>query len=188
MALCLGALVLGFAGMAGAAPGIGSIESAVAGTACPNADARARTATRAEFRAAVLCLINEERASRDRRRLRKHEKLVEAAQAHTDTMQATGCFLHECPGEPSLKQRLKRVGYIRADCTFFTFGQVIGFGTGADSTPRAMVQAWLGPDGHRKLILKRAFRDGGVGIRFGTPTNPDANGTTFTVNLGARDC
>jgi uncharacterized protein YkwD len=152
---------------------------------CKNANAGPREVGTTAYEKAVECLINKERVARSKDRLQHSDQLAESAQRHTVTMQNKSCFKHQCPGEPALKQRVRATGYLNG-ATKFALGENIGWGKGAGSTPRSMVEAWMDSPPHRGAILNKQFEDFGVGVRFGTPFNPAANGATFTVNFGFR--
>jgi uncharacterized protein YkwD len=66
--------------------------------------------------------------------------------------------------------------------------QNIGWGTGAQATPAAIVSAWMASPPHRQIMLTAGFRDVGVGA---APAAPPAlaegqAGATYTVEFGTR--
>ena len=65
-----------------------------------------------QARTAIRCLVNRKRVNHGLRRVGKSARLKKAAQKHTRHMQDHRCFAHECPGEPSVLSRLKKVRYI----------------------------------------------------------------------------
>lgn len=60
---------------------------------------------------------------------------------------------------------IERAGYLDSSC--WKVGENIALGTGAEGTPRAIFDAWLGSEDHRHNILG-PYRDLGVGVRVGT--------------------
>lgn len=154
-ALGLAALLLATAPLAQAAPC--KRANAVAGTVKPAAHAKA-----------IRCLINKERRSRSLKPLRKNKALNKAARRHSRVQDRKNCFSHRCPGEPGLGKRVRRAGYPGCRCSW-RVGEVIGWRTGAGATPRAIVRAWMGSDGHRANLLEPSFRHIGAGIVYGAP-------------------
>lgn len=161
---------------------------ALAAADCRNAD-RAPTAQNVRTaRAATLCLLNVERTSRGLRRLRAHRQLELAAQRYAGAMVAGGFFSHVSPAGSTLDQRIRQGTRYLAGALRYTIGENIAWGQGALATPRAIVAAWMGSPGHRANILRRAFREIGVGIAPGAPV-PGLGGdpaVTYTNEFGVR--
>lgn len=160
MALGAGTFVLVLAALAlvwGSSPPRAGAEAAA--RACANADTPPAEATRSEMRRAVACLIRRERVARERRAVTPNRALRRIAQRHSATMVKTNCFEHRCPGEASLPRRIERSGYVGP-------GDRYGYGeiTGCALTPRKMVAEWMDTTVARRTILKRRFRDLGVGV------------------------
>ena len=59
--------------------------------------------------------------------------------------------------------RILRARYVRED-QGWTLGENLAWGTGSLSTPRGAVEAWMNSPGHRANLLKRRYRDVGIGI------------------------
>jgi uncharacterized protein YkwD len=162
-------------------------SAAAAKSACARwGNDQAKRLERHEAARAVRCLVNRRREARGLHRLEGDPRLGRAAQRHTRHMKRHECFSHKCPGEPSPRRRLERVGYITDDLRRYSFGENIGWGTGSFSTPRAMVPAWMRSAGHRRNILDRDFRDLGVGFVRGTPTGRRDDGGTSMTDFGLR--
>ena len=145
-----------------------------------------RELSQRQARAAIRCLLNRKRANHGLRRLDKSRRLKRAAQKHTKHMKRNRCFAHECPGEASVLSRLKKVRYIHNGLRRWSYGENIAYGGSHMGSPKAIVRAWMHSDGHRHNILNPDFREIGVGILFGIPPEPGANGTTFTTDFGMR--
>jgi uncharacterized protein YkwD len=143
-----------------------------------------RHLSKRQARAAVRCLLNRKRENHGLRRLGKSSRLKKAAQRHTKHMKRNRCFAHECPGEPSVLSRLKRVNYIHNRLRRWSYGENIAYGGSHMGSPKKIVRAWMHSAGHRHNILNPDFREIGVGVLFGIPPKPGANGTTFT-SLGS---
>jgi uncharacterized protein YkwD len=159
-----------------------------AGTAfagsCPNADSGINDAMAAELANALRCLINEDRAQRDARRLDSNSKLREAAARHNKTMFEENCWSHDCPGEPRLERRIRNTGYLDG-ARRWSFAEVFG----CANTPQGMLNGWLNRNYSRNSLRKRAFRDIGVAAVRDQVPRSDCNGDTqitFTAVLAER--
>jgi uncharacterized protein YkwD len=149
---------------------------------CALGDRPASELTVRELRKSVICLINRQRERRDTRGLSRSHKLQKAAQKHTKVIVETDCFAHQCPGEPELEERLRRVGY-------FDGASRWGFAesTGCAESASAMVGNWLDIRFHRMNLLGREFQDVGIGAAQGGPENRCKKGfATFTAVFGWR--
>lgn len=137
-----------------------------------------------QARKAVLCLINKERHDRGLQALDRNKKLQKAAQRHNDRMDGTGCFSHQCPGEPALDVRLD--DYLSGGLSQWGIGENVAWGTGASATPESIVQAWMDSAGHRANILSRDWREIGVGFSEGSPSSDNAAAGIYTTDFGLR--
>lgn len=88
--------------------------------------------------------INRRRAAQGLPALVTDTRLRQIAHQHNGAMDAANCFDHNCPGEPTLAQRLASAGYPYAG------SEVIGRGC---STPVCMVNGWMNSTDHRNIIL-----------------------------------
>jgi len=148
---------------------------------CANAKAKPNEATVKEFRKAIVCLIQKERAQRGIPTLRKRQGLQSVAQKHSKVMVNQDCFRHTCSGEAGLKKRLVRSGYLKgADA--YAYGELIGY----EATPRRMVNAWLDSGPHRGRMFSRRYAHIGGGAAKGAPVEgkPDSAFVTYTVIFG----
>jgi uncharacterized protein YkwD len=148
---------------------------------CANATAPAASLTATTAGAAVRCLVNGERAGRDLPALAPSERLGAAAGAHSADMVARRYFDHVSPGGGTLTDRVRRAGYAGR-----TLGEDIGWGTYELGTPAAIVRAWMHSPPHRAVILSSRFREIGVGMTLGTPTEPTDDGAVYVLDLGRR--
>ena len=145
-----------------------------------------RKLSKRQARMAVRCLLNRKRENHGLRPLGKSERLKKAAQRHTSYKQDHNCFAHECPCEPSVLSRLKRVDYITGGLRSWAYGENIAYGGSYLGKPKAIVRAWMHSPGHRHNILNSDFREIGIGFSRGTPPNPGASGATVTTDFGMR--
>ncbi len=139
-----------------------------------------------QARKAVLCLINAERTSRGLSPLKRDKRLDKAAQRHNVEMLGTGCFAHECPGEPTLDDRLEQISYIVGGLVEWAFGENVAWGLGQQGSPSSVVAAWMNSSGHRANILNSKFREVGIGFNAGTPDANRAPGGIYTADFGLR--
>jgi uncharacterized protein YkwD len=151
---------------------------------CANANLVPAPGNLAKVRAAVLCLHNKVRVAHGLRPLRANRRLARAAAGHSTDMVAAGYFEHTAPSGSTMVARIMHSGYIPAG-RGWTAGENLEWGTGNLGTPRGAMNAWMHSPGHRANILHGEFREMGVGITLGTPEDPRAAGTTYTVDFGA---
>ena len=126
---------------------------------------RTERVTTASLRDRVIALTNKKRVNRGCNPVRRNAALSRAAQKHSRRMgdyYAAGHSLedsveHRLPGEPTLARRVTRAGYRN----WVLVGENIA---GGQPTARAVMQSWMGSDGHRRNILKCRFKHIGVGL------------------------
>jgi uncharacterized protein YkwD len=159
-------------------------RKAPAAKECADADLEATRRNVRRIRAAVLCLHNRIRAEHDLPRLRENRRLRKAAVGHSRDMVRDGYFEHTTPEGVTMVDRILRARYVRRD-QGWALGENLAWGTGSLGTPQGAVDAWMASPGHRANILKKAYREMGVGVAVGVPVS-DAEGTTYTVDFGVR--
>jgi len=115
-------------------------------------------------RAATLCLVNRERARHGESALHWNERLVAAAQGHTESMAFGDYFAHTGPRGETPLTRMRRTGYISSSRIGYEVGENIAWGSLWLGTPRAIVAAWMASPGHRANILDARFRETGIGV------------------------
>ena len=67
------------------------------------------------------------------------------------------------PSGDTLVDRLLGAGYMRRDANW-TVGENLAWGTGSLATPAAIMRAWMASPGHRDILLRRSYREIGIGI------------------------
>jgi uncharacterized protein YkwD len=157
---------------------------ALIATECADADVEPAKGNLKRIRAAILCLHNQIRARRHLPLLRQNRRLQRAAARHSRNMVADRFFEHTTPAGVTMVDRILRSRYVRSD-QGWALGENLAWGTGALGTPRGAVDAWMASPGHRSNMLKRSYRELGVGIVEGVPVS-DAAGATYTVDFGVR--
>jgi uncharacterized protein YkwD len=170
--------VAAFAASAPAASGAGG-----AGGACPNANAAPKSITIQAFSEAVECLIGERRDRAHRGSLHDNSDLDHMGASHAQSMVRHNCWSHECPGEPSYAQRLKRSGYIDGSGNF-TFAESWAHG----DSPRSVVAYMFSVKNFHDFLLSRKFEDLGVGCAWGNAYagQADRGVATCVAETGAR--
>ena len=151
---------------------------------CPDADLEPTVDNQGRIRAAILCLHNQIRAEHRLPRLRENKRLRKAALGHSRNMVVKKFFEHTTPSGVTMVDRILKARYVREDQGWM-LGENLAWGTGSYATPRGAVQAWMESPGHRANILKRSYRELGVGLVLGVPVS-DAAGATYTVDFGVR--
>jgi uncharacterized protein YkwD len=151
---------------------------------CPNADLVPAPGNIAAVRAAVLCLHNKVRAQHGLPALREDGDLRQAAAGHSSDMVDHRYFEHTTPGGRTMVDRIVGAGYVRANAAWM-LGENLEWGTGRLATPRGAVKAWLDSPPHRANLLKRGYREVGIGVALGVP-NGDQPGATYTVDFGTK--
>ena len=185
---------LGIGGLAVLAPaGSGSSSpspeaSSAAGGSCPGADVVPGSDNLALTSAATLCLINEQRRAAGIPVLHESRRLDSAAMAHSRDMVARDYFEHTAPGNVTYVHRIKASGYL-AHSPGYDIGENLGIGSSSLATPASLVQAWMNSPEHRSNVLRRDYRDSGIGIVPAMPASfgSGGQGATYTQDFGRRN-
>jgi uncharacterized protein YkwD len=159
-------------------------DTSVAKGQCPSVDVTATAGNGDAIRASILCLTNADRANHHRQPLRESSELRSAAVEHSSDMVRESYFAHTTLGGATFVDRIVHARYITRHDTW-ALGENLAWGTGDLGTPRGIENAWMHSAGHRANILKGAYRDVGIGVTLGTPTD-HGHGATFTIDFGAR--
>lgn len=162
-----GALIVG-AVIGGLLTGVGPAQAqaplpAVVTDRCPNAHALPGTAPPRALGVASVCIVNRIRATRRLPALRMNAQLNRFAMGFTGRMVRQRFFSHDVPGGPTFTQRARSSAYARA-AQRHSMGENLAWATAENATPAGIVAAWMGSPGHRANILRRNFREIGVGV------------------------
>lgn len=133
--------------------------------------------------AKIISLVNRQRQRRGLRPVRVRCDLTQAARAHSREMAQRGRLTHYSANGYSVAERLRSFGYTSSGYSYWCVGEDVAWGTAGTlhATPTAIVSAWMRSTAHRRVILKAAFRDVGVGVR----TSADGQ-RYFTLDMGRR--
>jgi uncharacterized protein YkwD len=156
-----------------------SIASVLA-TPCQNTELLPETGNLEQIRAAVLCLVNQERARDDELPLRVSSLLEQAAQGHSEAMVSEDYFAHIAPNGETPVDRVQATGYIPNAEVGYTLGENIAWGTLELATPSAIVAAWIASPEHLANILTSAYLETAIGVETAAPPSL-ANGQPGAV-------
>ncbi|MFG2054865.1 CAP domain-containing protein [Micromonospora sp. NPDC048930] len=132
----------------------------------------ARTATSAGITAElqqVVDLVNKERAKAGCKALAIDDKLMLAAQRHSQDQADHKTMSHDGSDGSDVGDRLDRVGY-----AWRAYGENVAWN---QQTPAAVMDAWMNSPGHRANILNCSFTEIGVGVA-------RSNGPYWTQDFG----
>jgi uncharacterized protein YkwD len=162
-------------------------EGVAAGAQCANADMLPDASNLATISDATLCLLNAERTARGLIALKLDRQLQNAALNHGGDMVSNGYFAHDGRNGSRPADRIRAAGYL-SNGGAWRIGENLAWGTGELSTPRSIMAAWMNSSGHRANILRRSFREIGIGIETGLPVRLSAaqSGATYTTDFGFR--
>ena len=147
-------------------------HAAITSRPCPNANTPATQGNAQAMRAAVVCLINQQRTSRRLPALRAQSQLDRSAQSWTNTMVLQNIFTHGT----AFWNRISAVGY-----DWQVAGENIATGF---STPQQVVGAWMASAGHCRNILDPQYASVGTGVS-SLPVLSAASGpATWTQDFG----
>jgi uncharacterized protein YkwD len=153
---------------------------AVASAPCPSPPVPRTAAATRTARAAVLCLLNRERALRGLAGLTESRRLRAAAFGYAGRMVRRQYFAHDRTG---MTRRIRRTGFLRHH-RYWTIGENLGWGSGTIGAPAGMVRAWMASPPHRRNILNRSFRQIGIGVVAGVPLR-GVHGATYVTDFGS---
>ena len=97
-------------------------------------------------------------------------------------MVAQRFFDHQSPAGQDVVDRARDAGYVKPRRTW-TVAENLAWGSGTLATPRSIVRQWMQSPGHRANVVKRAYREIGVGVVTGVPSDRGA-GATYTADFG----
>ena len=159
-------------------------KAKVAAVPCTNTNLLPSAENLELVRAAILCLHNQIRVQQNLPALRDNAKLRKAALGHSASMVSQGYFDHTDLGGDTFVDRILGAGYAKRN-DGWTLGENLAWGTGDLSTPAGVMQAWMASPGHKANILKKAYREVGIGIRLGVPSDTGV-GATITADFGVK--
>jgi uncharacterized protein YkwD len=144
--------------------------------ACRDAEAPIAASGVERARAAVLCLVNAERAARRLPAVARNPRLTTAAQVQTDDMLAGDFFAHvdlqgRTPGD-------------RARAAGFAWAAIAENIATGQSTPSSVMESWMASPEHCRNILSPTVTALGVGAAPGYVGGAGPQGGTWTELFG----
>ena len=158
----------------------------VLATPCQNTDLMPSPANLELVRAAVLCLINRDRADSGDMPLKVNRDLQRSAELHTAEMLSEDYFEHVSPSGSTPVDRDSTSGYIPSPYVGYVIGENLAWGTLSLASPEAIVAAWMASPGHRANILEGSYRETGVAVGDAAPAAlaEGSPGATYTQEFG----
>jgi uncharacterized protein YkwD len=136
-----------------------------------------------DARKATLCLLNHERTRDGLHPLRFNHKLALAGLRHARDMVQNDYFAHTAPSGQNFVARILRTDYVPPAASWI-LGENLAWGDHEDSTPRAIVRAWMASPAHRRNILTPDFREVGIAIVSGAPVPGVDDAATYATEFG----
>jgi uncharacterized protein YkwD len=151
---------------------------------CSNTDVMPTPETVEVVREAILCLHNQIRSQKGLPLLKDNAKLRKAAIGHSSAMVNQGYFDHTSPDGGTFVDRILDARYAKSNDAW-SLGENLAWGTGELSTATGIMDSWMASSGHKANILKKAYREVGIGIRIGVPSD-EGVGATVTADFGVK--
>jgi uncharacterized protein YkwD len=170
---------------AGAASKAVTIAKTLA-TPCQDTNLTPEAANLALVRAAVLCLVNAERARNGLEPLHANPQLAAAAESHGREMIAEDYFAHISPAGVTPVDRARGAGYIPSPEVGYVIGENLAWGTLTLSTPATIVTAWINSPEHLANILEANYRETGIDVQPEAPASlaEGSQGALYTQEFG----
>ena len=166
-------------------PGKGKKGGVGAGDSCNNRDIMPSDSNIGDLNDAILCLVNGERADNGLPALNHVSQLDQSASGMCQRMITEHFFSHETPDGKTVVDRVQPTGYIPKSGDWVV-GENLAWGSGALSTPQAIVNGWMNSPGHRANILAPDYKDIGLAACNGSPSPDHTGGTVYVNNFGAK--
>jgi uncharacterized protein YkwD len=158
----------------------------VLATPCQNTQLTPEAGNLGLVRAAILCLINTERAQNGEEPLGVDPRLQQAAESHGKEMISVDYFDHVSPSGLTPVARIRSTGYVPNAEVGYVIGENLAWGTLSLSTPQAIVNAWIASPEHLANILEAKYRDTGIDVEPEVPAqlSEGVAGALYTQEFG----
>jgi uncharacterized protein YkwD len=158
----------------------------VLATPCQNTQLSPQASNLPLIRAAVLCLINTERAEHGKEPLQSNTNLEQAAESHGKEMLVLDYFAHIAPSGLTPVGRIRETGYIPSSEVGYVLGENLAWGTLSLATPEAIVNAWIASPEHLANILEGRYRETGIDVEPQAPESlaEGVEGALYTQEFG----
>lgn len=164
---------------------LAATPAAAPAATCAHRDDPASSLSLQDRRAALLCVVDAERAARGLPVVRENAQLSKAAQKHAADMVARQFFAHVTPGGATLSDRVRATGYLRGRRDW-GLGEALAWAQVPLDSPASLVTAWLNSPPHRAILLGRRYRDVGIGVVPGLTQVSTLPGATAVLDFGFR--
>jgi uncharacterized protein YkwD len=152
---------------------------------CQDQDIQPTAGNLAHVSDVVFCLMNAMRQNAGLPDLKQQADLARASVDHSQDMVDNSYFAHDSLDGRTVVTRLTSAKYIPAQGEWVV-GENLAWGSGALSTPRSLVNAWMNSPPHRENLLAPDYKEVGMGLVLGTPSKDAPNGVTATTDFGTR--
>jgi uncharacterized protein YkwD len=159
---------------------LGPAAAAAQASDCPGADVPATAESTQQVGDAVLCLLNEQRASAGVPALAADAQLAQMATTYAGLMATESFFSHVSPEGQTMQER-----FAAADYRFDAAGENLAWAGGTTATPAVIVDAWMHSADHRENILDADFHQLGVGYAYSAAGQAAYYDTEFGTPLAA---
>ncbi len=158
----------------------------VLSTSCQNTELLPEPSNLPIIRAAILCLINRERAQNNETPLAISPQLERAAEEHSQELVADNYFAHVSPSGLTPVDRIRGTGYIPGPSVGYVIGENLAWGTLGLATPQSIVSAWIASPGHLANILEAQYTDTGIAVVPAVPASlaGGQQGATYAQEFG----
>jgi uncharacterized protein YkwD len=158
----------------------------VLATPCQNSQLIPEPGNLPLVRAAVLCLINTERARNGEDPLTANPQLEQAAASHGQEMIVRDYFAHVSPSGLTPVERIRTTGYIPDSEVGYVIGENLAWGTLTLATPQAIVSAWVASPEHLANLLEGKYSDTGIDVEPEAPASlaQGSAGALYTQEFG----
>jgi uncharacterized protein YkwD len=154
---------------------------------CADAHLRPTARDGRAIETAILCIVDEVRASDRLAPLHANQALGTVASSQVTTMVRWDYFGDVRPtGQTPMS--LVAVTRYPAHAASVSVGQNIAWGTGKDTTPERIVAAWMASPPHRANILSGDYRDAGIAVTTALPSvlHAGRHGAIYAFEFGVR--
>jgi uncharacterized protein YkwD len=150
---------------------------------CEDADLQPAAGNLRRVERAARCLVNVQRAERDRPPLRPVRRLAEAARAKARDMAVQEYFAHTGPDGRGVEDWVRPTGYLEGAASY-GLGENLGWASEGAATPRRLVQGWMDSASHRRNILRAEWEENGMGVVLGDPSEGSRGGAIYVQMFG----
>jgi uncharacterized protein YkwD len=152
---------------------------------CADAEVQPTAQNIAHVSDVIFCLMNAMRANEGVPALKQQAQLAQASVDHSQDMVDNKYFAHDSLDGRDVVARLEQASYIPKSGEWVV-GENLAWGSGALATPKALVNAWMNSPPHRENLLSADFKEVGMGVFLGSPSQSAGDGVTVTTDFGTR--